>query len=177
MNKKLTISSQKLLFYGAVLLLLITIMLLAFTLNVQRSNAGFVNAQPGKSYVINQTIHSGEVIMSIQSVRFEQGTKPFSAPVGKRYAVVDFWVKNISDAPIQVLPSTDTYMKNVAGDVSYLSPLPLEHAFRAGEIAPGEAIHGDLSYLVDTSDTVKLFVDARWSGIAVPILIQGKGGL
>ncbi len=176
MNKTLRTLSPKLMLYGAAVLLVIAIVLLGITMNIQKSNAALIHTRPSTSYAVNQQIHSGNVIMSVQSVKFEQGKKPFIAPAGKQYAIIDFWIKNISDAPIQALPSNDTYMKNVTGDVSYLSPFPLEKAFRAGEIAPGEAIHGDLSYLVDTSGTVKLFVDAKWSGIVVPILIQGTEG-
>lgn len=165
---------SKLMFYISALFLLIAIVLLSITLRVQQYNQALIHAKPGSAYAIQKQIHSGEVIMSIEGVSFQAGKQPFVAPEGKHYAIVDFKVKNVSDRPIQVLPSSDTYMKNTAGDVGYLSPYAIRQPFRAGELAPGETIHGELSYLVDTSGTVKLIIDAKWSGIAVPIVIQGE---
>ncbi len=161
------------LWFSAVLVL-IAIILLSITISVQNTNAKLIHVRPGNAYQLKQTIHSGDVIMSVASVRFDEGKKPFAAAPDKTYAIVDLSIKNISDTPIQILPSNDTYVKNAKGDVSYLSPFPLEQPFRAGELAPGEQIHGDLSYLINKADTVKLYVDAKWSGIAVPITLQDK---
>lgn len=168
-------SPSKLLFYVSVLFLLVAIGLLSITLRVQQQNDALINATPGTAYAMQKQVHSGDVVMSVESVSFQDGQQPFIAPEGKHYAIIDFKVKNISDQPIQVLPSSDTYMKNTAGDVSYLSPYAIKQPFRAGELALGETIHGELSYLVDKIGEVKLITDAKWSGIALPIVIQGEG--
>ncbi|MCA9325824.1 DUF4352 domain-containing protein [Candidatus Saccharibacteria bacterium] len=167
---KLTLTSKHY-FYAGSIAFLLAVLLLAWTLAIQySSNTNSVSA--AKPLETNQMIRTGNVDLKIRNVRFIKGSGMFAAPAGKQYVVFDLWVQNISDKPIQVLPSTDTYMKTMTGDVSYLSPYKLSNPFKAGELPSGEAIHGELSYIIPQDTSVNLYLDANWSGSVIPIAIQ-----
>lgn len=152
--------------------LVVSFGLLVTTLIIQLKSEQAKVLKPGFAYSQNQDISSGDVTVKVSNVSFDDGKSPLTAPSGKHYVVLDLSVTNRSDKPIQVLPSSDTYLKNKVGDISFLSPFTLSQPFRAGELGPSETIHGQLSYLVSKTDTVSMIIDAKWSGSAIPIQIQ-----
>lgn len=129
-------------------------------------------ATPITGFQTDTPITQGLVTTRISNVRYNNGAKPFTAPADKQYIIVNLEVINRGDAPVQVLPSSDTYIKDDKGNVVYLTPLTLDDPFRAGELLPGEQINGDLSYLVPKDGDLKLYVDAKWSGGVIPITIK-----
>lgn len=119
-----------------------------------------------------QTVRMGAASVSVSGPTYTSGTGHFVAPAGRQYLTLDFTVKNYSDKPIAILPSTDTYVKDGSGAVVYLTPYGLERPFRAGELLPGERVTGQLSYLVPAKTPLRFYVDSIWSGGVVPIGIR-----
>lgn len=159
-------------FWLSTLLLVAAVTLLLATITLQHNQYVATHAVPSTPHAVNQTFKAGNSEITVRNVSYTDGTMPFIAPENKHYVIFDIKIKNISLKPIQVLPSSDMYMKDTSGTVSLLSPYSLTDPFRAGELASGEAIHGQLSYLIAKKGEVKLFIDAKWSGAAQPVLIQ-----
>jgi len=149
------------LFWISITLFGISIVLLGFSVISQNSTKG---PFPFAGYPAGTSIAMGSSITEVQNVTDTNGTGIFIAPKGKHYIVVTLKVKNVSEKPINVFPSSDTYVKNNAGNVSFLTPLNLTLPFRAGSLLPGENIVGELSYLVNNNETNKFYVDSIWSG-------------
>ncbi len=148
---------------------MIAISLLSLTLWVQHVDSGpapFAGYQPGTS------ITMGATNTKLDSVTSADGTSIFKAPAGKHYLIIELSVKNISEKPINVFPSSDTYVKDVSGTVAYLTPYSLAQPFRAGQLLPGDTIKGQLSYLVAKDTVQKLYIDAIWSGGVVTFAVQ-----
>lgn len=124
-----------------------------------------------KPFSIDTDYQIGNATIRISNIRLEPGQAPFIAPTGKQYVILDVVVINRSDAPINVLPSSDMYVKDSNGSIAYLTPYVTPSPFRAGELLPGDKIKGDVSFLVPEG-TLVLYVDAVWSGGVVPILLR-----
>jgi len=177
-NKLLKIVGQKngtlKLFYASVILLAIAITLLIIALVVQ-SDTKRINsysAQPAKAFSTGQMVEMGDVSLLVKKVSFGGSQPGFLAPPGKYYAVVDLLVKNRSEKPIDIEPSSDSYVKDSAGNVSYLTPYILDNPFRAGELPPGEQISGQLSYIAPKNQPLKLYIDGIWSGGVIPFALN-----
>jgi hypothetical protein len=163
-------SRMQLLFYASIALCVLSFVMLLAALNIEQRRTS--DSTPQKPFTTGSTIKQGMVAMSVDSVSYNAGTGAFTAPKGKHYAIISFTVKNRSDQQINVLPSSDTYMKDSAGNVVYLTPFTLDEPFHAGELPPGEQVKGQLSYLVPENTPMKLYVDAIWSGGVIPITIN-----
>lgn len=157
-------------FYISLVLLFIATGLLVAALLVQRNDDRRI--QPSKGYNTGISIKSGLVTMSVEKVRFDTGQGRSKSPPGQQHAIVNFIVQNNSSQVINILPSTDTYIKDSTGNVSYLSPYNLDKPFRAGALSPGEQIKGELSYTTASSGDLKFIVDSIWSGGPVSFKIQ-----
>jgi hypothetical protein len=153
-------------FYGAIFLLIISLVVLIIAIKTQADTKRLYNysATPSKPFGIGQEVHMGEVSLTIKKVSFLPGQPHFAAKPGQAYAVVDLSIKNLSEKPIYVSPGSDIYIKDSDGNVSYLTPFVVANPFHAGELPPGEQVSGQLSYLVSKNTTMKLYVDAIWSG-------------
>jgi hypothetical protein len=179
-NKQISRMSLKLSSISSIKLFYVSVSLLLLALGLSFS-AVIINRQSQKKAVpINQfsgvkigtPVTMGVSTMELTKVSFSDGQPGFTAPEGKHYVIVDLLIKNNADHPINVLPSSDTYIKNEAGKVSYLTPFVVDQPFRAGGLLPGEQIKGQLSYLVDKTVSLKLFIDSIWSGGVVSFKIQ-----
>lgn len=158
---------------ASIVLLFISTLTLLYTVLYYRQHRDIVvSTLPQTPIKIDQPISIGVVSLKVSDVKTSNGVGPFVAPEDKEYILLTLTVKNRSDKPIQVLPSTDTYVKDQAGNVSYLTPFALEAPLRAGELLPGEVIKGDVSYMVDKSSTNKFYVDASWSGAVIPFSLN-----
>ncbi len=155
------------LFAASVILFALALIMLLLAYRMQRS-ARLPAATPQTAITLNQPISMGAVEMKIEKVTLTGGEAPFIAPAGKKYALVSLDVKNKSDKPIQLLPSSDTYMKSSDGEIAYISPYGLADPFRAGEVLPGERLKGELSYLISSDKEYKFYIDAIWSGGVIP---------
>ena len=158
-------------FWGSVAMLLVSSALLISAVRVQNQSE-FQHGVKAKPFTVGSAIQMGTVDVSVEKVSYSPGQRSFTAPAGKKYMIVDFYVKNRSDKPIQVLPSKDTYLKDSRGNVVYLSPAILDNPFRSGELLPGEQIKGQLSYLVSQDTKYTLYIDAPWSGGVLPVAID-----
>lgn len=148
---------------------------LVLTLSAQRgSSSRQLPAKAQMPYAIGRVINQGAVTFTVNSVVYRPGSGSFTAPAGSRYAIIEIAVTNRSDAPVQVLPSSDIYLKTASGDVAYLTPYTLDRPFRAGELPPGETIKGELSYLVSEQQTYGLYVDGGWSGGVLPFSLSAN---
>ncbi len=165
-NSKLNGMSPVRLFYINTALLVTAVILLGLALWVQNIDKN--PPIPFAGYSKGVTVTMGSVAIKINSVQTSVGKGHFKAPDGMHYLIVDLTVKNTSGKPLNVLPSTDTYVKSPAGKITNLSPFSLERPYRAGELLPGEQITGQLSYLVPKTGPQKLYVDALWSGGVIP---------
>ncbi len=161
------------LFWLSVVTLIASFSILFYSLvYVRQQPTVVISALPQTPIAANQTVSMGVVDMRVSDVRANAGRKPFTAPQGKEYTIVTLYVKNRSDAPIQVLPSTDTYVKDSGGNIYYTSPNTLSNPFRAGQLSPGESIKGELSFLTPTDVSLKFYVDAIWSGGVIPFALD-----
>lgn len=125
------------------------------------------------AYKSGSLITQGDVSMKFEQLRRTSETSPGMPQLAEGYEMIimSFWVRNRTDRPIHVLPSSDTYIKDSNGNVHYLTPVTLQNPFRAGELLPAEEIKGELSYAVPKATSLKLYVDAIWSGSTIPILL------
>jgi hypothetical protein len=162
------LSFDRWLFIGSVILFAASLLTLAAALHVTRQPI----ASPARPFEAGQTITMGSATISISHISYSGGSPGFTAPAGKRYLTLDFTVHNNSAKSVNVLPATDTYVKDQAGNVVYLTPYALVRPFRAGELPPGEQVAGQLSYLVPKSTPVTFYVDAVWSGGVIPIRVN-----
>jgi hypothetical protein len=173
LQQRLTTMQSIKLFYISAGLCLLSVILLATALWTQHNTPRLTSAAESlKGYAVATPITQGLVTMQVAKVSFSNGQSHFVAPANEHYVFVDFVVKNNSDHPINVLPSSDTYIKDSAGTVSVLTPYNLTQPFHAGALLPGEQIKGQLSYLAAKTGSLKLFVDSIWSGGVVPFKVQ-----
>ncbi len=114
-----------------------------------------------KAFPSGQLVKMGSVELTIENVEQSDGSPPFVAPTGSVYVIADLVVQNTTDAPLQIMPTVDTYAKTETGMVSTLATYAYTQPFRAGELLPGEMIRGQIAYLVPRDKTVKLFVMQR----------------
>lgn len=120
----------------------------------------------------NTVITSGVSALQVTNIQHKPSAIPFVAPKGYEYLVVTLSVQNNDEKPIDVLPTSDTYVKQADGTVSYLAPYALQNPFRGGKILPGESTKGELSYLVPVDGTYKFYVESDWSAAAIPFMIK-----
>lgn len=123
-------------------------------------------------YAPGTQIVSGKAQFQIDKVSYSAGSEHLKAPNGKQYVIVDVTIKNISKEPIDVLPANDTYIKDAAGNVSYLSPVGLDNPFRAGKLMADDTIKGQLSFLAAKDTPLKFYIDAIWGGSLISIAIN-----
>lgn len=163
--------SSNTLFIISVCFFLVSVIFLSMALVVQYNTQKPLVA-PSAGFAVNTPVTMGLVSMTINKISFSDSKPGFRAPADKHYAIVDLTVKNLADRPLDILPSSDTYMKDTTGVVSYMTPFRLEDPFRAGKLLPGESISGELSFIISKSAGVKLYVDSIWSGGVVPFKVQ-----
>lgn len=125
-----------------------------------------------KGIPFGKTVTNGSAAVSITSVSTSPGTSHFTAPKDYTYEIVEILIKNTTDKPILVQPSTDSYLKTDAGKVVYLTPYELDTPLRSGSLLPGESIKGQLSYLVKTGETYKLYLESDWTGGVLSFLLH-----
>lgn len=159
---------EKKLFAGSVLLFAMSfvVLLVAVSTASERTRVPFAGVESGKP------ISSGVSTTTVTNIRRTSGKKPFVAPNGYEYIVLTLSVRNNGEKPLDVLPTTDTYIKTNNGDVSYVAPYSLERPFRSGQVLPGESTTGELSYLVPKNTAYKFYVESGWSGGAVSFMVQ-----
>jgi hypothetical protein len=162
-------SSEHWMFYVSLVFFALSIVTLALALNREKH---IVVATPQKPFNANQNITLGSATVSVGHINYSAGSPGFSAPSDKHYLILDFTVRNNSDKPINVLPTTDTYVKDTAGRVVYVTPFALSKPFHAGELSPGEQVTGQLSYLVPKNAVETFYVDAIWSGGVLPVAVK-----
>lgn len=171
MTSKLSSKQSQRLLYISVGCLTLSVVLLIASLAVQSAKPA-VTANPKAPYTAGQLVSGGSASLKIENVEFKEGQPGFAATADKRYLVLDFSVSNHSQQPINVLAVNDTYVKDTAGNVVYLTPYALERPFHSGELPAGESVRGQLSFLVPHSGSLKFYVDAIWSGGVIPFTIQ-----
>jgi len=137
--------------------------------NQAKQRTAYAPAQP---FSLGQLVRMGKVEVRFDDIRRESGSQPFVAPDGSEYVVAKLTVHNISDAPLQVMPSIDTYAKTSDGTVSVLAMYAYKDPFRAGELPAGETIHGEVGYLVKKDVDAKAYIDASWSGGVLPFKLE-----
>lgn len=172
-NFKNFLDRPRLLFWCAVVLFVLSTAMLSIALVTEHHDHQqfYRQANVLTPFKLGQTVRMGAASVSLTNPKYVSGSGSFTAPNGMKYLVVDLTVKNFSDSPIRVLPSTDTYVKDATGRVIYLTPYGLERPFHAGELLPGEQVSGQLSYLVPVSSRLKFYVDGVWSGGVLPIAL------
>ncbi len=129
---------------------------------------------PYAGVLLNKPVSSGSTTLTVKKVFFRPGTKQFSAPQGYEFLIVTLAVRNNGEKPLNVFPTTDTYVKTSDGKVSYVAPYRLVQPFHSGSVLPGEATEGELSYVVPKDSIYKFYVEASWSGGAIPFMIQSN---
>lgn len=125
-----------------------------------------------RGVALGKTASTDRVEVTIISSKTSAGTSHFTAPRDKKFAIIKLLVKNTGTKPITVLPSADSYLKATSGTVSYLTPYELEMPFRSGTLLPGEAVQGELSYLIDTKQHYKLYLESDWTGGVMSFLLD-----
>lgn len=155
-------------FSVVMLLVSLCVLVLARSIAAERTRVPFAGIAS------NTPITSGVSTITVRNVRHAPGTARFTAPQGYEYLVLTLTVRNNGEKPLNVFPTTDTYVKTHQGNVSYVTPYELKNPFHSGSILPGESTEGELSYLVPQHADYKLYVEASWSGGAVPFVVQSN---
>ncbi len=158
-------------FVAAIVMTVVSAILLLSAYAIRYGESGYYEGVP-----LGQAIRQGSAEVTLDSVEYKTGSKSFQAPKNMKYLVATMTVTNVSDRPIFVAPSSDMYVKTSAGDVSYLSPVALDHPFKSGEILPGEKTKGELSFAVNPELQQKLYVESDWSGGTVSYTLQTDNG-
>ncbi|MGB3023614.1 MAG: DUF4352 domain-containing protein [Candidatus Saccharimonadales bacterium] len=165
MTKKLAWSFDRWLFVASCVLFIASCIMLwlAMQPRLSQSFAGIPSSR---------VVTHGSVTIGISSIRTEKGSGHYAAPAGSHYVVLTLTVTNNIATPITIAPSSDTYMKNDAGDVVYLTPLELNSPFHAGQLLPAETVRGELSYLVRDNQTYRYYLESDWTGGVVSFSLQ-----
>lgn len=121
---------------------------------------------------LNTPISSGTTTITVSNVHAKPATKRFAAANGYEYLVLTITVRNNGEKPLNVFPTSDTYIKTSDGKVSYVAPYDLASPFHSGTILPGESTEGELSYVVPKQGSYKFYIEASWSGGVVPFMVQ-----
>lgn len=161
------IAARKLLRSSAILCFLAVVMFVSAIVITIRRPAQIVY-NPAIPYPRERAVESGSAIVTLGSVTYTDGQPPFQAPEGFQYVVINMKVKNNSAQPIQIIPTTDTYLKDSQGQVVTMAVFSVEHPFRAGELASGDTLQGELAYLIKRDTAYKFYIDALWSGTVLP---------
>jgi len=143
--------------------------LVYFNKSKQLRTTTYASSQP---FSTGKPVRMGKVEVTLSNVHFEAGSPPFIAPEGSTYVLAELSIHNTTDAPLQILPSVDTYVKSTDGSVSPLAVYAYQSPFRAGELPVGETIRGEVGYLVKKDAAAKLYVDATWSGGVLPFKLD-----
>lgn len=162
-------------YYTSLAMLVLSFMLLGSALiliNESSTNNPTLPVQSQRPFEVEEVFTAGQVKLQVSSVDFSAGTQHFAAPENMQYAVVRLHITNQGDHPINILPTTDTYVKSTDGAVSYLSPYSLKDPFRGGELLPGESVQGELSYLIKKDEASMFYIDSIWSGAVIPVRIN-----
>lgn len=152
------------LLYISVTLFACAAVLLVLSLYIETHHQRVVTSQATTGYPVGTSLSQGVATVKLESVSYVSGTGHFTTPAGKKYAVMTIRIKNRSDTPINVLPTSDIYVKDAAGNTVYLTPFSLNAPFHAGELPAGDTVGGELSYIVPSNGPLKLYIDAIWSG-------------
>ena len=167
------ISRPRIVFAAGLVMLVISGILLGLTIKLQNDyRHDTASASAASGYPAGTEVTKGLVSMTVQKVSYTKGQGSFTAPDGMQYAIVTVAVKNRSDKPINILPSTETYIKDEKNNLHYLTPFKVEQPFRAGNAPSGETLTGQLSYLVPEKGKLNLFADSSWSGDVIKIQLR-----
>ncbi len=161
---------QAKLFYISVSFFLLAVITLVSALWVQHNTLR--PAPPAVGYALGEKITSGMVTVQVISVKASNGIPHLMAPNGQHFVVATVAIRNNLSRPINITPSTDIYVKDPVGNVSYLTPYSLSSPFRAGSLLPGDTIQGQLSFLTSNTGNLKLYFDGIWSGGVLPFEVQ-----
>jgi hypothetical protein len=173
--QKLKPKDTEKMYFASIAMIILSFVVLGIALasNTKNTvNSSSTKVQSQRPFEIGEVFTSGQVKLQVSAVDFSAGTQPFIAPETMQYAVVRLHITNQSDHPINILPTTDTYIKSADGTVSYLSPFGLKDPFRGGELLPGESVQGELSYLIKKDQPSKFYIDSIWSGAVIPVKLN-----
>ncbi len=151
-----------------ILALAFCLLIAAFTIQMRPVRVSI----PATAIAVGTPINMGTTTMTVYGAAVGADQPGFKAPSGQHFIVVDFSVVNRSDAPINISPSTDTYIKTADGQVNYLSAYQLNQPFHSGQLLPGEAVRGQLSFLAPDKAHPEFYVDAIWSGGTIPFMLN-----
>ncbi|QQS19422.1 DUF4352 domain-containing protein [Candidatus Saccharibacteria bacterium] len=129
---------------------------------------------PFAGLVAGKPITTGTTTITVSDIHHKPGTGRFIARSGYEYLVLTLNVRNNGEKPLNVFPTTDTYIKTNSGVVSYVTPYDLANPFHSGSVLSGESTEGQLSYLVPKNASYKFYVESSWSGGAIPFMAQSE---
>lgn len=147
-------------------------MLVTSAVVVFRSNRSLVIFKPSQSFDLGSDVKTGQAIVNVQKTNVSQGSYPFLAPEGYSYVTFKLSIHNISDGPIQIFPTSDTYLKDATGQVSYMATFGVDNPFKAGELPAGEKITGEVAYLINDDSDYSFYIDAIWSGSVINFAVD-----
>jgi hypothetical protein len=88
----------------------------------------------------------------VVSVKFENsGHGPLAPPPGYQYAVIGVSVSNGTPQVFNFAPVLQSHLIDEAGASYDMAPAEILFPIKAGPVAPGRAVSGELSYLVPVS--------------------------
>ncbi len=160
-------------FYVSVVLCISAFTMLLMAIVITYDNrAGEITYEASKPFLTNESVRMGSTEILISNVRRTEGMKPFVAPEGYEYVIATVALHNISDTPIQVIPTLDLYLKSNQGEVSYLSMYGHKAPLDAGELPAGDRLQGDVAFMAKRGEQAKLYIDAAWSGSTLAFDLQ-----
>lgn len=175
-TKPTILDNSRTVFWLSIVLSLSALLMLSSALLVFRQDRRqfHQSATVQTPFKLNQEIRMGSALITAANPTYSKGSPHFKAPQGKHYLLVAITIKNFTERPIVVSPSTDIYLKDTIGTTTYLSPYELTNPFHAGELPAGEQTTGQLSYLVSDTANPNMYIDAIWSGGVLPISLALK---
>lgn len=173
MTVRAIIKDEKhLLLMSLVLLLAAALVINAIYITNQLKAAQAYNG--GHVLTSSQTAQTPELAAAVKNVsESDKIDIAFTLPEGETMLVMDFSITNHTKSIQDFIPTSQLYVRTRVGDYRPLHPsLKVKNAIKAGQIAPGETISGQISFGVPKAATNPLlFVDTGWEA-AAPVVFD-----
>lgn len=114
-----------------------------------------------QTYNIGDVIQMGTTLLTVNQVTFPAGDQ-FNQPAqGNKFLVIDLTIENHSSAPISFSSLMQTWLKDPSGqkyDIDLMASVASGGSSPDGEIAPNEALRGQIGFQVPATATGLVFV-------------------
>lgn len=91
---------------------------------------------------------------------------------GKKALIIRVSVTNTTDVKQHFLPVNQVFIKGSGDTIYQMTPVAgVPDPIVAGEVASGATLEGDISFMVNETDTqLQLYIDTRWNGVTPTVV-------